>query len=223
MGEGWFVTGTDTGVGKTVVSCALLHALRARGMRAVGMKPVASGCERTHAGLINEDVEVLLGASDPAVTREEISIYRFEPPIAPHLAAAQAGVNIDIDAIVRRYHALVARFDAVVVEGAGGWLVPLDHARSLADLAQALALPVVLVVGMRLGCINHALLSAESILRRGLPLAGWVANSIDPDMACLQQNVDTLRARIEAPLLRVIPHRASVDPATVVLEPPARH
>jgi dethiobiotin synthetase len=222
MGEAWFVTGTDTGVGKTVVSCALLHALRARGLRAVGMKPVASGCERTREGLLNEDVEALLRAGDPAATREDISIYRFEPPIAPHLAAAQAGVSIDIAAIVRRHQALASRFDAVVVEGAGGWLVPLDPVRSFADLAQALGLPVVLVVGMRLGCINHALLSAESILRRDLPLAGWVANGIDPDMACLQENVDTLRARIEAPLLGVIPHRAPADLATMVLDPPGR-
>jgi len=222
MSEGWFVTGTDTGVGKTVVSCALLHTLRARGMRAVGMKPVASGCERTHEGMINEDVEALLRAGDPTATRDDISIHRFEPPIAPHLAAALADTRIDIDAIVRSHQALAARFDAVVVEGAGGWLVPLGDARSFADLAQALRLPVVLVVGMRLGCINHALLSAESILQRGVPLAGWVANSIDPEMACLQENVDTLRARIDAPLLGIIPHLAPADLATIVLEPPGR-
>lgn len=212
MPNGFFVTGTDTGVGKTVVSCALLHRLRARGQRAVGMKPVASGCTRTPLGLVNEDVEALLQAGEPGTRAEDINVYRFEAPIAPHIAAARAGARIDLEAIVARHRQLAARHDAVVVEGAGGWLVPLGESATFADLALALELPVVLVVGLRLGCINHALLSAESIGRHGLPLAGWVANGIDPEMACAQENLDTLRARIAAPLLGVVAHHVPPDP-----------
>jgi len=209
------VTGTDTGVGKTVVSCALLHALRARGMRSVGMKPVASGCVSGPQGLLNEDVEALLQAGDPAATREEINLYRFGPAIAPHIAAAHAGVEIELDAIAARHRQLAVRYDAVVVEGAGGWLVPLGRSTTFADLAQALALPVVLVVGMRLGCINHALLSAESIAARGLRLDGWVANRIDPDMACFEENLESLRERVDAPLMGVVGHRTPPDPARI--------
>ena len=215
MGAGWFVTGTDTGVGKTVVSCALLHALRARGMRAVGMKPVASGCVQRAQGLLNEDVEALLQAGDPTATRDEISLYRFEPAIAPHIAAARAGVEIDLAAIAARHRELARRYDAVVVEGAGGWLVPLGRSTSFADLAQALGLPVVLIVGMRLGCINHALLSAESIARCGLRLEGWVANRIDPDMACFEENLESLRERMDARLMGVVAHRFPPDPARI--------
>ncbi len=215
MTSGWFVTGTDTGVGKTVVSCALLHALRASGMRAVGMKPIASGCVRTAQGLVNEDVEALLQAGDPAATREQINLYRFEPAIAPHIAAALAGVEIDLAAIAAGHRELADRYDAVVVEGAGGWLVPLGSATSFADLAQALALPVVLVVGMRLGCINHALLTAESIARRGLRLEGWVANRIEADMSCFEENLESLRERLDAPLMGVVAHRIPPDPARI--------
>jgi len=215
MPNGFFVTGTDTGVGKTVVSCALLHLLRARGQRAVGMKPVASGCTRTPRGLVNEDVEALLQAGEPGLRAEDINVYRFEAPVAPHIAAARAGARIDLQAIVARQRHLAARHDAVVVEGAGGWLVPLGDCATFADLALALGLPVVLVVGLRLGCINHALLSAESIGRHGLPLVGWVANSIDPQMACAQENLDTLRARLAAPLLGVIAHQVPPDPSHI--------
>lgn len=215
MAAGWFVTGTDTGVGKTIVSCALLHALRANGMRAVGMKPVAAGCVRTAQGLVNEDVEALLQAGDPAATREQINLYRFEPAIAPHIAAALAGVEIDLAAIAARHRELADRYDAVVVEGAGGWLVPLGSATSFAELSQALALPVVLVVGMRLGCINHALLTAESIARRGLRLEGWVANRIEADMPCFEENLESLRERLDAPLMGVVAHRIPPDPARI--------
>jgi len=212
---GWFVTGTDTGVGKTVVSCALLHALRSRGLPAVGMKPVASGCVPSAQGLLNEDVEALLQAGDPAATREQINLYRFEPAIAPHIAAALAGVEIDLGAIAARHRELAARYGAVVVEGAGGWLVPLGKATSFADLAQALALPVVMVVGMRLGCINHALLSGESIARRGLRLAGWVANRIEAHMPCFEENLESLRERMDAPLMGVVAHATPPNPARI--------
>ncbi|MCW5622092.1 MAG: dethiobiotin synthase [Burkholderiales bacterium] len=216
---GCLVTGTDTGVGKTLVSCALLHALRRQGLRAVGMKPIAAGCERSAAGLlVNEDVEALLRAGDAAATRDDINVYAFVEPIAPHIAAAQAGVRIDLAHIVTHHRTLASRFDAVVVEGAGGWRVPLDEAHDFADLAQALALPVILVVGMRLGCLNHALLTLESIQRRGLTLAGWVANHVDPGMARLDENVAALRTRIAAPLLSVVPFQTHPDPARIVLE-----
>ena len=223
MTTSWLVTGTDTGVGKTVVSCALLHRLRQTGMRAVGMKPVASGCTRAAQGLVNEDIEALLQAGDPEATRDEVGMYRFEPPIAPHIAAARAGVEIDIAATAARHRALAHRYDAVVVEGAGGWLVPLGASSVFADLARALALPVVLVVGIRLGCINHALLTVESIACSGPRLAGWVANVIDPHMTFMDENLDTLRTRIDAPLLGVVEHRVPPDPAHIALElPPAR-
>lgn len=219
MTYGCLVTGTDTGVGKTLVSCALLHALRRQGLRAVGMKPVAAGCERGASGLpVNEDVEALLHAGDAAATREEINVYAFAEPIAPHIAAAREGVRIDIARVVTRYQTLAGRFDAVVVEGAGGWRVPLDESHDFADLAQTLALPVIVVVGMRLGCLNHALLTVESIQQRGLTLAGWVANHVDPGMARLEENVAALRARIAGPLLGVVPFQAHPDPSRIVLE-----
>jgi dethiobiotin synthetase len=218
VSAGWFVTGTDTGVGKTLVSCALLHALRARGRRAVGMKPVAAGCERGAAGLVNEDIEALLAASTPGFTREEINAYAFEPPIAPHLAAAEAGIAIDFARIERQYRELAMRADCVVVEGAGGWLVPLSPSQTFADLAQRLSVPVVLVVGMRLGCLNHALLTAQSIQRAGLPLAGWVANRIDRHMPRFDENLAALRARVAAPLLGAVAFQAEPDPQRAARE-----
>jgi dethiobiotin synthetase len=220
MSRGCFVTGTDTGVGKTVIACALLHQLCRQGLKAVGMKPVAAGCERTAQGLINEDVELLRAAGVGPLPREAVNVYAFEPPIAPHIAAQREGTHIDLALIARRFEQLCAQSDAVVVEGAGGFLVPLTEQESFADLAVLLALPVVLVVGMRLGCINHALLTAQAIHDRGLRLAGWVANRVDPGMACFEENVESLRARLDAKLLGVVPFLAPPDPAAIRLDLP---
>ncbi len=197
--HGFFVTGTDTGVGKTLVACALLHALAARGLRAVGMKPVAAGAEPKSGGLVSEDVEQLAAASNVAVPRSLANPYCFAPPIAPHLAAQEEGREIVLEPIVHAYRELTALADVVVVEGAGGLLVPLNAREDMADLALRLTLPVILVVGMRLGCLNHALLTAEAARARGLRLAGWVANHVDATMARAGQNAEALAARIGAP------------------------
>lgn len=201
MARGFFVTGTDTGVGKTRVACALLHALVAASERAVGMKPVAAGAERDAAGWLNEDVAALMQAGNVDAPRELINPYCFEAAIAPHIAAAREGVVIEPARIVESFHALTARASVVVVEGAGGFCIPLSDETDSAALAARLGLPVVLVVGMRLGCLNHALLTQQAIRASGLRLAGWVANHIDPQMAVPDDNVATLQQRLAAPLL----------------------
>jgi len=207
--RGVFVTGTDTGIGKTYVSALLVRAHRACGRRAIGMKPVASGCRETAVGLRNEDAEALIAASDPVPAYAACNPYALGPPIAPHIAAREAGIAIALDPIVSAYGTLAAMADRVVVEGVGGWSVPLSDALMQADLVRALDVPVVLIVGLRLGCINHALLSARAIVADGCALAGWIANRIDPDMARAEENLETLRARIDAPLLGVIAHAST--------------
>jgi dethiobiotin synthetase len=212
----FFITGTDTGVGKTLAACALLHAFAARGMRTIGMKPVAAGASAENGGaLSNEDVAALTAAATVGAPRELVNPYCFEPPIAPHLAAAEAGVAIDIERVRTAYLDLSALADCVIVEGAGGFRVPLGHGVDTSDLARVLGLPVVLVVGMRLGCLNHALLSADAISAAGLRLAGWIANHIDRDMTRASENVQTLQARLHAPLLCRIPYAAGVSATSV--------
>ena len=198
-GRNVFVAGTDTGIGKTHVSCALLHALRADGARAAGMKPVASGCAPTREGLRNEDALALIAASDPQPDYAMCNPYAFEPAIAPHLAAADADVQIAFAPIESAYAHLAARADLVVVEGVGGWAVPLSDSLEAADIPRRLNLPVILVVGLRLGCINHARLSARAILDDGCELMGWVGNCIDPEMQRRDDNLATLRATLPAP------------------------
>lgn len=216
IGRGWFVTGTDTGVGKTYVACALIHALRARGAAVTGMKPVASGAAPTPQGLHNDDVAALLAAAGmPATEAAAINPYLFAPAIAPHIAARAAGVTLDLGRIVDAYAALAARFRYVVVEGAGGWRTPIDDVdATLARVPQALHLPAVLVVGLRLGCLNHALLTAEAIAADGVRLAGWIGNTLAPDMPVMAENIAALRRRLPAPCLGVVgfgvgPHTAS--------------
>lgn len=202
---GWFVTGTDTGVGKTWVSLALLRALRLAGYSAAGMKPVASGCELRQGVPVNPDALQLQAASVPEVDYALVNPYAFMPPVSPHIAAELAGQRIDLELIAARYGHLCQIADAVVVEGVGGWLVPLNEREDVASLAQRLALPVILVVGLRLGCLNHALLTAAAIRAAGLPLAGWVGNAIDPAMECLEQNLQSLADRLGIPCLGVLP------------------
>ncbi len=203
--HGLFITGTDTGVGKTRVATALLRAFARRGLRAVGMKPVAAGCERIDGALVSEDVAALVAASNVNLSVDLINPYRFQAAIAPHLAAELAGETISLQKIRDAYVVLAARADRVVVEAAGGFLVPLNEHEDFGDLARLLELPVLLVVGMRLGCLNHALLTAEAVQRRGLQFAGWVANRLDAQMPAFEQNVHALRERLRVPLLGTIP------------------
>lgn len=207
-----FVTGTDTEIGKTLASCALLHAYAARGLRVAGMKPVAAG---TDADGANEDVAQLRAASTVDAPRELVNPFLLREPLAPHIAAQREGAAISMARIVSAYEALCAQADVVIVEGVGGFRVPLGERWDSADLAARLGLPVVLVVGLRLGCISHALLTQEAVVARGLRLAGWVANQVDARMACVAENVETLKARLEAPLLGFVPHQGAPDAARV--------
>ena len=200
-----FVVGTDTGVGKTHVSCALLQALAQHHRRVVGMKPVAAGVVPWGEGWASEDSIALRAASTIAVPPELDTPVLLPDPLSPHIAAARAGVQINIAAIVQAYQAMSLQADAVVVEGAGGFHVPLSPTETGADLAVALNLPMVLVVGLRLGCLNHALLTAEAIAARGLTLAGWVANRVDPDMLAPEENIAWLQQRLGASPLADIP------------------
>ncbi|MDP3661824.1 MAG: dethiobiotin synthase [Nitrosomonas sp.] len=201
MATGFFVTGTDTGIGKTTVSCALLRAFAAQGKEVIGMKPIVAGSENGQW----MDVEQLLAASNVNVTRQQINPYAFDPPISPHLAAQQLGTEIDLSVIYHAYQQLSAKADLVIVEGAGGFLVPVNERQNGSDLAKTLNLPVILVVGMRLGCLNHALLTAQAIKTADLTLAGWVANCIDPQMLAAAENIETLERRLDCPLLGVLP------------------
>jgi dethiobiotin synthetase len=223
----FFITGTDTDVGKTLVSCALLHSFAAQGRRVVGMKPVAAGGSLRSNGAptgvllagaagcaeggVNDDVLRLRAAGNVSAGDELVNPYSFAPAIAPHLAAQRAGVVIDTARIVEAYGELAALADVVIVEGAGGFMVPLNDTQTGADLAQQLGLPVIVVVGMRLGCLSHALLTVRAIEACGLQCAGWVANVLDADMPALQENIATLRQRIAAPLLGVVPFMAEPD------------
>ena len=211
MTRGVFVVGTDTGVGKTLVACALLHRLRRDGARVVGMKPVAAGASEGADGLQSDDARALRAAGNVDAPPHLTSPYVLADPISPHLAARRAGVTIDIAVAAERLRQLARLADAVVVEGAGGFCVPLGERHTGADLAAALGLPLVLVVGLRLGCLNHALLTAEAIAARGLVLAGWVANSIDPAMAAREDNIETLRTHLRAPLLGTLPWSDGAD------------
>ena len=215
-----FVTGTDTGVGKTLVSTGLLHTLARHHGRVVGMKPVAAGTELINGVPANEDVLALRAAATCTVPPELDNPVLLPDPLSPHIAAARAGVRIDIAHLVACHRALTALADAVVVEGAGGFLVPLSATETGADLAQALGLPVLLVVGLRLGCLNHSLLTAEAIRARGLTLAGWVANHLDATMLAQDDNIAFLRQNLQAPLLASIPFQAVPNPRALTFNLP---
>ncbi|HEY2418861.1 MAG TPA: dethiobiotin synthase [Steroidobacteraceae bacterium] len=199
--RGYFVTGTDTGIGKTRVSAGLLKALTETGLKTAGMKPIASGATQTPEGLRNEDALALMAAASLEKPYAVVNPYCFATPVAPHLAAREAQVEIGLDPIRAAYSELCLGADAVVVEGVGGWQVPLSSGLEVPDLAREFGLPVLLVVGMRLGCLNHALLTARAIRADGLELGGWVANGIDPDFLRPEANHATLEAELGAPLL----------------------
>jgi dethiobiotin synthetase len=213
--RGLFITGTDTEIGKTEVTLGLMSALQQRGQCVLGMKPVAAGCEASPHGLRNDDARRLQAEGSVPVDYAQINPYAFAPPIAPHIAAEQAGVEIGLAPIRAAYWDLAGRADWVLVEGVGGWRIPLGPDLELSDLPRALGLPLVLVVGLRLGCLSHALLTVESIQTSGLELVGWVANRIDPAMAAADENLASLRARIPAPCLGVVPYLTRPTPERV--------
>ena len=211
MGKACFVTGTDTGIGKTLIASALVYGYGRRGLKAAGMKPVAAGCVEHEGGLLSEDVSMLMVAGNVVAPLEIHNPYAFKPAIAPHIAAAQSGVVIRFEAIQHAYEELTTLADMVVVEGVGGFRVPLSDDLDTADMAQALRIPVILVVGMRLGCLSHALLTVEAIRARGLELAGWVTNQVDPQMSSYEENLQALEQRIAAPCLGRIPYLTTPD------------
>ena len=206
MKKAFFITGTDTGVGKTYTACKLIHDYVAQGHKVVGMKPVAAGCEFVDGEWVNDDVLKLTEAGNVVAPRELINPYSFKAPIAPHIAAEQSGVEIKIEVIQQAFNQLASMADIVIVEGAGGFLVPLNHRQSMADLAAALDIPVILVVGMKLGCINHAMLTMEAIKARQLDLHGWIANQIEPGMAVYDENIASITQKMGANCMANYPY-----------------
>jgi len=203
--SGFFITGTDTGVGKTLIGVALTRAFVARGLKTAVMKPVAAGVIETPHGPRNDDAVELLGASNVAAAYVDVNPWLLSTPVSPHLAARADGVTIRPEPILAAYARLAANSEVVIVEGAGGWLAPISATETMADIAHQLALPVILVVGLRLGCLNHALLTREAIRARGLPFAGWIANQMRTEMPLVDANIETLAGRFGAPPLGVVP------------------
>jgi dethiobiotin synthetase len=214
----FFVAGTDTGIGKTHATCALLHAVRARGFNACGMKPVASGSVETREGLRNDDALALQAASSAPMPYEWINPVALREPLSPHLAAAHEGVEIRLAPLRDAFMRLRDMHDMVMVEGVGGWLVPLSRGLLASDIARQWQLPVILVVGMRLGCLSHALLSARAIATDGCRLVGWIGNRIDPDMVAVDENLATLRQLLPAPCLGVLPYGEPPQAAAAYLD-----
>lgn len=213
MSHALFVTGTDTGVGKTLASCALVHALRTRGHSVAAMKPLASGAVDQGDGVLrNADVDALLACSSPGLTRRLANPYCFAEPAAPEIAALLAGAQVRLEPMLSAFDALTAQYEHLVVEGVGGWEAPLAATLMQADFCRARALPVVLVVGLRLGCINHARLALRAIIGDGLPCLGWIANTVDPQFAHAAENIAILSRDLPVPLLGVLPHAAHPDP-----------
>lgn len=210
-----YVTGTDTGIGKTLASTALLYVLRNHGLRAVGMKPVASGCEQVDGQWRNADALALIAASDPQPAYADLNPYALPLPLAPELAAHDAGVVVTLQELIFAHAQVASQADALVVEGVGGWAAPLSASLMQADFVHLLRMPVVLVVGMRLGCINHALLSARAIAADGAHLAGWIASQVDPGMERVEDNLRMLRERLPAPCWGVLPHVVKPDPVAM--------
>lgn len=206
LANGFFITGTDTEVGKTLVAGALIQKMRAQGIHALGFKPVVAGTYQDHDGkILNEDLETLRLASQLRPEELVLCPYVFEMPIAPHIASGKQGINLELKIMTDAYDQIRTQAEAVIVEGAGGFLVPINTAENLSGLAQKLDLPIIMVIGMRLGCINHALLTEEAISSRQLKIAGWVANTLSSEMPFLEENVKYLQSNLKSPLLGVIP------------------
>jgi len=220
--RGIFVTGTDTGVGKTVVACALVRGLVALGQKVAVMKPVASGAEPTPEGLRNADALALAESSNVPLAYAQVNPYCFEPAVSPHIAAKEAGIEVDTLRIRHDYDALAAQADWVVVEGAGGWFAPVSDSQTMADLAWALSVPALLVVGLRLGCLSHAQLTRLAIEARGVRFAGWIASGVDPRLARSPENLAALTRWLGEPPLAVIPHLGGADAALTLTQGAAR-
>jgi dethiobiotin synthetase len=216
--HGIFVTGTDTGVGKTVIACALVRGLREAGARVAVMKPVASGAVQTPEGLRNTDALALIEAAGPGLSHayDEVNPYCFEPAVSPHIAAKEVGIEVDASIIRQKYDRLAAGADWVVVEGAGGWFAPINQHQAMADLAWALSVPALLVVGLKLGCLNHARLTRLGVEAHGVPLAGWVVSAIDRHMTRVEENLETLERLLGEPPLAVVPHLSASTDAIVL-------
>ena len=208
----FFITGTDTGVGKTWFTVALMAALKRRGLNVMGMKPIATGAEKIKDRLVNEDAKLIMQNCSQTVSYDLINPFVFELPSAPHVAAKHEGVVIDLDQIIKNYHLLKSMCDVLVVEGVGGWRVPVINERSLSDLVSKLDLSVILVVGMRLGCINHAILTAEAINADGLNLCGWVSNHLDRVYSDSEETIKTLKKQLDCPHIGDLPHNSDFDP-----------
>jgi dethiobiotin synthetase len=213
--KAFFITGTDTNVGKTLIAAGLLVAAKNKGLTTAALKPVAAGCEKTDEGLRNSDALLLQSVITQPLEYDQMNPYALEAAIAPHIAAQQEKRSLSVDRLSGFCRGVLSSADFTLLEGAGGWRVPLNARETLADLAKNLQLPVIIVVGVRLGCINHALLTFEAIVRDGLPVAGWVANCVDPDMPVLQENIDSLRTRLPIPCLGVVPFLAEQSPEVV--------
>ncbi|MAF83207.1 MAG: dethiobiotin synthase [Chromatiales bacterium] len=225
--DGYFITGTDTGVGKTLVATGLLAAANEQGLRTVGIKPVAAGCfsAKTDSGstLINADALALQSAASIAIDYRQVNPVALEEPIAPHIAAANSGIHMSAGELVQHCRRVTADSQAqfVIVEGAGGWLVPLNKTETMADFCTELGFPVIIVVGMRLGCLNHTLLTVQAVRAAGLSIAGWVANCIEPDMTALADNLQSLQDLLSLPALGVVPYlgaMATADQAAKYLQ-----
>ncbi len=210
-----YITGTDTGVGKTLATVSLMSVLQLSGLHVVGMKPVASGSSKAHEGWRNADAAIIAQYSSGTPAYSLVNPFAFEPPIAPHIAARDAGVEITPDPIAAAFSTLSQNADCIIVEGVGGWCAPLSATMMQADIARALKLPVILVVGLRLGCLNHALLSVRAIETDGCKLLGWIGSQVDPHMARVEDNLATLRERLPAPCLGVFPFTESPDPGVM--------
>ena len=215
MTRGYFITGTDTEVGKTIVTAALIHAFAERGEKVTGMKPIATGCIQTDSGLHNEDADLLMQYSSVEIPYAQVNPYAYEPAVSPHLAAKKHGESIDFGKIMTVVDQVREQTDWLIVEGIGGWQVPLNDTQTVADLAREVNYPVILVVGTRLGCISHALLTMESIQRSGLEIGGWVANIMDRNVNFLPDVIDTLRLRLNVPLVGIVPPFKLVNPKKV--------
>lgn len=211
MTQGYFVTGTDTGIGKTWSTLTLMQYFQAQGRVVIGMKPVASGCEQHNGELRNEDALLIQEQSSILLPYQDINPYAFAPPVSPHIAAKQAGRTIDLDVVIAKYRQLEKQADIVIVEGVGGWLVPLNEQEDVADLAERLDLPVIVVVGMRLGCLSQAKLTFAAIRQKGLACHGWIASCVDPDMRMLDENIQTLCQVATMPLLAVFPYEPQLN------------
>lgn len=215
MARGFFITGTDTDVGKTTVALGLMAAFQQKGFTVAAMKPVSAGCVQTENGLRNDDALKLMQQADVDLPYETINPYAFEPAIAPHIAAADVNVEMSIDIIVDAYKVIADKVDVVIVEGAGGWLVPFNETQTMADVAIQLALPIINIAGIRLGCLNHTLLTTQSISLNSLPLAGWIANHISEKTSRDDENIKTLQDRLSSPCLGNVPYLENSNSETV--------